>query len=71
MDLESRVGRLEDQVNTSATTRVKRLIKLEEDTKERLKTLEVEHKMLLDSLGKYAARLNTLRSRLALLVYSS
>jgi len=67
-DLESRVSRLEDLVSESAATRAKRLLKLEDDTKERLKTLEVEHKMLLKSLGKYTDQLNNLRSRLALLV---
>jgi hypothetical protein len=67
-DLERRVSRLEDLVSKSAATRVKRLLKLEDDTKERLKTLEVEHKMLLKSLGKYTDQLNNLRSRLALLI---
>lgn len=67
-DLENRVNRLEEQLNESITARVKRLIKLEDDTKERITTLEVEHKFLLKALGKYMDQLNTLRSRLALLV---
>lgn len=66
--IESRVSRLEESLNESAANRAKRVLKLEDETKERLKTLETEHKILLNSLGKYTDLLNALRSRLALLV---
>lgn len=68
MDLENRVNKLQQQVNESIAIRAKRLLKLEKDTQGRLKTIEIEHKILLESLGKYTKKLNTLRSRLALLV---
>ena len=61
-DLESRVSRLEEQVNESIATRAKRLLKLEDDTRETIRTLEVEHKILLKSLGKYTDQLNRLSS---------
>ena len=67
-DLESRLTKLEDLVNESLATRAKRFLKLQDDTRETINTLEVEHKLLLNSLGKYTNQLNTLRSRLALLV---